>query len=290
MKKKILLDTDIGTDIDDALCLMYLLANPQCDLLGITTVTGEPAERAALASALCKLAEKEIPIYPGTATPILVEQMQKVAQQARELYKWEHDTVFPEGQAIDFMRRTIRDNPGEINLLTIGPLTNVGLLFALDREIPRLLKSLFIMGGNFMRRIKGVTHREWNAVGDPHATAVAYNGPVPVHRSVGLDVTTRVTMEKDEFRQRFKHELFRPVHDFAEVWFEYNPIVTFHDPLAASALFDDSVCTFVRGRIEIELSDRENLGVTYFQPGDGPHEVAMEVNPEQFFNHYLSFF
>ena len=55
MSKKILLDTDIGTDIDDALCLLYLLANPDCELLGITTVTGESEKRAMLASSLCKL-------------------------------------------------------------------------------------------------------------------------------------------------------------------------------------------------------------------------------------------
>lgn len=52
--KKILLDTDIGGDIDDALCLAYLLKEPQCNLVGITTVCGEPEKRAAIASAICK--------------------------------------------------------------------------------------------------------------------------------------------------------------------------------------------------------------------------------------------
>jgi inosine-uridine nucleoside N-ribohydrolase len=53
-RQKILLDTDIGSDIDDAVCLAYLLANPMCDLLGISIVTGEAELRARLASALCK--------------------------------------------------------------------------------------------------------------------------------------------------------------------------------------------------------------------------------------------
>ena len=53
---KILLDTDIGSDIDDAVCLAYLLANPACELLGITTVTGEADVRASMASAMCKVA------------------------------------------------------------------------------------------------------------------------------------------------------------------------------------------------------------------------------------------
>jgi inosine-uridine nucleoside N-ribohydrolase len=61
---KVLLDTDIGTDVDDAVCLAYLLSHPECELLGITTVTGEAVKRASLASVLCKAAGREIPIFP----------------------------------------------------------------------------------------------------------------------------------------------------------------------------------------------------------------------------------
>ena len=61
MPTKVLFDTDIGTDIDDAVCLAYLLAQPACELLGITTVSGEPTKRAMLASALCQAAGKDIP-------------------------------------------------------------------------------------------------------------------------------------------------------------------------------------------------------------------------------------
>ncbi len=82
MSVKILLDTDIGTDIDDAVCLAYLLANPDCDLLGITTVTGEPVKRAMLASALCRIAGKKIPVYPGSADPLLIPQLQLKAGQS----------------------------------------------------------------------------------------------------------------------------------------------------------------------------------------------------------------
>jgi inosine-uridine nucleoside N-ribohydrolase len=60
---KILLDTDIGTDVDDAVCLVNLLAQPNCELLGITTVTGEAERRASLASILCLAAGKQIPSH-----------------------------------------------------------------------------------------------------------------------------------------------------------------------------------------------------------------------------------
>jgi inosine-uridine nucleoside N-ribohydrolase len=64
MPIKVLLDTDIGSDIDDAICLAYLLANPECKLLGITTVTAEADARASMASAMCKVAGKPIPPLP----------------------------------------------------------------------------------------------------------------------------------------------------------------------------------------------------------------------------------
>lgn len=95
MSTKVLLDTDIGSDIDDAVCLAYLLAQPKCDLLGITTVTGEPVERAKLASALCHAAGKDIPIYPGVGEPLLIPQKQGRSPQTAALGRWKHDTEFP---------------------------------------------------------------------------------------------------------------------------------------------------------------------------------------------------
>ena len=73
-KIKILLDTDIGQDIDDALTLSYLLCNPRCELMGITTVSGVVDERAQMASAICRsVGRDDIPIYPGFNECIFVE-------------------------------------------------------------------------------------------------------------------------------------------------------------------------------------------------------------------------
>lgn len=119
MPTKVLLDTDIGTDIDDAVRLAYLLSQPHCDLLGITTVTGEAEQRAMIASAICKAAGKNIPIYPGVEQPLLIPQYQPKAQQAKALAHWEHDTAFPRGEAIEFLRHTIRQHPDEIVLLPL---------------------------------------------------------------------------------------------------------------------------------------------------------------------------
>src|SRR5471030_2476621 len=142
MRTKVLLDTDIGSDIDDAVCLAYLLANPACDLLGITTVSGDTHARASLASVLCKIAGKKIPIHPGRRQSLVTEQKQPHVPQAAALNKWDHDTKFSQGEAVEFLRQTIRANPGEMTLLAIGPMTNIAALFAADEEIPKLLKSL----------------------------------------------------------------------------------------------------------------------------------------------------
>jgi purine nucleosidase len=288
MVKKVILDTDIGSDIDDAICLAYLLSQPECDLLGITTVSGEVRERAKLASALCQTAGRNVPIFPGVEKPLLIAQRQPRAPQAAALGDWKHESNFPQGEAINFLRRTIRENPGEVTLLAIGPMTNVGLLFALDPEIPSLLKELVMMVGAFGNRLADMPPAEWNALCDPHAIAMIYNTPVAVHRSVGLDVTLQVNMDADEVRERFKKGLLRPVLDFAEVWFKERSVITFHDPLAATTLFDDGICQFQKGTVEVELTSPRILGRTYWQPGNGPHEVAMTVDAERFFDHYFS--
>jgi purine nucleosidase len=298
MPTKVLLDTDIGSDIDDAVCLAYLLANPECELLGITTVSGEADKRAQMASAMCTVARKAIPVYPGREEPLLPGlAWQPKAPQASALVRWDHDESFPKGQAIEFLRQTIHANPGEVVLLSIGPLTNVASLFAVDAEIPSLLKALVMMCGVFTNRLAGVGPLEWNAKLDPVATAMVYRAAVKVHRSIGLDVTSQVTMPSDEVRQRFQVPLLRPVLDFAEIWFQHVDRITFHDPLAAVTIFNDSICTFERGRVDVELKSDRLIGMTHWSGGksdlaapSGPHEVALGVNPPRFFEHYFSTF
>ena len=294
MNEKILLDTDIGSDIDDAVCLAYLLANSRCDLLGITTVSGESEKRAMMASALCKVAGKDIPIFPGAEMPLLSPVLQDEAPQADALGKWDHDTTFPKGQAVQFLRDTIRQNPGEITLLTIGALTNIGLLFALDPEIPSMLKRLVMMCGMFTRRIERLVPLEWNARQDPHATAIAYRHDVDVHWSVGTDVTSGVRMGRDAFKEKAKSDLFRPVLDFADVWFEDRNDVVFHDPLAAALIFDNQICQMVRGTVEIELQSDRLTGYTHWLPEPyvrpGRHEIAVSADSERFFEHFFSVF
>ncbi len=292
MSTKILLDTDIGSDIDDAVCLAYLLAQPACELVGITTVSGEVEKRAQMASALCNVAGKRVPIYPGVERPLLTDPLQLKASQAAALDKWDHDLSFPQGQAVSFMQETIRRHPGEVVLLTIGCLTNAALLFAADPEIPSLLKGMVTMGGKYANSLADLPLREWNAVQDPYATALVYQRELPYHRSVGLDVTCQVIMDAAAVKERFQSPLLKPVLDFAEIWFDHVDRILFHDPLAAATIFDDGICQFSKGTVSVELSSKKLMGMTHwsFDAKNGRHDVALSVEPERFFDHFFSVF
>ena len=294
----LLLDTDIGSDIDDALALAYLLRQPRCDLLGITTVSGEPDQRAMLADVVCRAGGRtDIPIHPGTAAPLLVPQNQPHAPQVSALTSgdWPHREFDEDPTAIDFLRETIHACPSEITLLCIGPLTNIALLFALDPAIPKLLKEVVLMGGWYFHR----PQPEWNIRCDPHAAAMVFAAPVPRLVAVGIDVTTRCRMPADDCRRRFAEAggPLAPVAAFAEVWFQNVPEITFHDPLAAALIFEPSLCTAEARQISVELASPLRPGQTYVDWQDrhdpdpsafSPHQVAASVNAPAFFDHYFS--
>lgn len=311
MIKKVLLDTDIGTDIDDAITMSYLLKQKECEIVGITVTGGETIKRARLASVMCYAAGRsDIPIYPGPEKPLIVKQKECFAPQAQILKNWPHQSKFPKGEAIEFMRKTIHSNPGEITLLAIAPLTNIALLFAVDPEIPSLLKQLVIMGGRFSNYEIKLTDNideafvpkhtdpiicngalEINALIDPHAAAIVYQAPVLQHRFIGVDMTHRVTMPIEVFRSRFSDPLQKPILDMSNYWISERNEVTFHDPLAAATIFNDNICTFMRGNVSIELSSEKIKGYTYWnQDNKGKHEWAASVDSEMFFREYFSVF
>jgi inosine-uridine nucleoside N-ribohydrolase len=166
---------------------------------------------------------------------------------------------------------------------------------ALRRRIPQRLKRLIkrLMPGVFTSgspQAEQLAQQEWNALLDPHATAIVYQSPVALHRSVGLDVTARVRLPAATVRQKFQAPLLRPVLDFAEVFFREADTITFHDPLAATTLFDPAICRFERGAVAVELTDEARLGQTRWTPGGpgAPHEVALGVDAERFFEHYFA--
>ncbi len=280
----VLLDTDIGSDIDDAVCLAYLLAQPRCELVGVTTVTGQPRRRAMLADAVCRAAGREnVPILSGCPAPVLHKQRQPEAPQAEVLPRWPHRDDFEPCAAVEFLRRTIRARPGEITLLAVGPLTNVGVLFALDPEVARLLRRMVIMGGHYFEG-----RHDWNTGGDPLAARVLFEADTPELVGYGLDVTNQCRMGADECRERLQGGPFEVVREMAEVWFRRREHITFHDPLAAAGIFEPGLCGYSRGRVTVNVERGEEFGaVDFTEDPEGPHMVAREVDADGFFEHYF---
>ncbi len=289
----LLLDTDIGSDIDDALALTYLLCQPECALLGVTTVTGQPEVRASLAEALCRAAgQGDVPIHVGAAKPLLLPVRQPDVPQAAALTaQWPHRTFGGENTAAEFMRRTICERPGEVTLLAIGPLTNIALLFALDRGIPALLRRVVLMGGQYYRRAPGRGVAEWNILNDPHAAAIVFGADVPL-TAVGLDVTTQCVLSSAQCAERLAAAQgpLALARAMAGVWLERVPQVTFHDPLAAALLFRPDLCAVQPERVQVELVSLLALGQTVCaqDPAERPHGVASSVGVDAFFQHYFS--
>ncbi len=297
MKERILLDTDIGSDIDDALCLAYLLRQPRCELMGITTVSGRARQRAALASAICLAAGRsDIPVFAGTdhglASGVVI---QPDCRQEKVLPDFPHrkpEDFGHAGLALEFMRDSIRKHPGEVTLLAIGPMTNLGLLFSMDPELPGLLKRLVLMCGIFgvgQIAYQDPCYSEWNAKLDPWATRMVYRAAVKEHRSIGLDVTTRCQMEGAELTRRFSGATgpLAVVAAMASVW-GHN--VTFHDPLAAAAIFKPELCVWKQGQVGVELGPGMLAGMTALDSSASApkvHQVAETVDSAGFFEEYF---
>lgn len=285
--RRVILDTDIGNDIDDAVALAYLLNQPQCDLLGVTTVTGDTAQRAALAETICRAAGREdVPIHAGLTGPLLHGRGQPDVPQYAAIAQKPHRTYAP-GTALEFLRQTIRENPGEVTLLAIGPLTNVGALFAADPELPGLLRELVLMCGVFYGASSA---REWNALVDPVATALTYKAGPAGMLSVGLDVTMACTLDAAVCRARFAAAggALAQTLSLAEIWFQHTPRITFHDPLAAALLFAPDLCGYADGTVAVDTVPGDGEGRTLWTARDGGrHRVARTVSTDAFFAHYF---
>jgi purine nucleosidase len=284
----LILDTDIGSDIDDAFALAYLLAQPRCELLGVTTVTGDVAQRCACVEIICRAAGRtDIPIHAGASDVLLVGPGQPDVPQYAAIRHLPHRIDWPPNTAVDFLRKTIRARPGEVTLLTVGPFTNAALLLAVDPPIASLLKGFVSMAGLFYPATRRRFGRalDWNSVVDPIAAAMVYHARVPGHTSLGLDVSMQCEMSAEAVRQRLRGPMLEIVALMSHVWFEKRESITFHDPLAAAAIFRPELCEYEQGVIEVPLSSRaDRQGRTRFTRAPAePHRAARRVNVEAFF-------
>jgi purine nucleosidase len=295
----VLLDTDIGTNIDDALALAYLLRQPRCELLGVTTVTGDVDRRADIVSAVCRAAGRPfVPVHGGTREPLLFGPGQADVPLFEAVWHRVEGRL-PRSRrvpAAEFLRRTIRSRPGTA-LLSIGPLTNVATLLALEPAVASSIGPFVSMAGVFFPHAR---RSETNTRVDPVAAAMVYHtwerindraaAPVSRHISIGLDVTSRCTLPAAEARARLSN-FPEPVLEMLDLWLRTHDEVPFHDALAAATLFRSGLCTYADGRVTVDANpDSPDAGRTTFTPGAGHHRVATDVDVGAFFEEYFGVF
>lgn len=195
---KIIFDCDLGDDIDDAYALSLLLASKEVDLIGITTTFGRTEDRAVLA---CKLLydlglDKKIPVFAGRNTSQVSERNNWYADQ----YYWSEGFKLAKAQpkpAADFIIESLRNNPNQITLIAVGPLTNLADVLAKDPEALKLAKKIVLMFGSFYNGFdNGPTiTNEWNVKCDISASQkIIQAGLRPT--CAGLDITSFVSYSK----------------------------------------------------------------------------------------------
>jgi inosine-uridine nucleoside N-ribohydrolase len=195
-RMKVVLDTDIGTDIDDAWALGYALKSPSFELLGVTVTDADTPQRARLACKLLhRLGRTDVPVAVGRKTPVVPPD--RVDYQ----FTWAEDfqTYKPvETPAVEFLADIIHRNPGQITLIAVGPLQNIGDLVRLHPDVIHLVKRVVLMSGSIGQNAWSSTAvPEWNVkLAIPEAKAV-YSADWPL-TTVPLDSTTYMRLEDQE--------------------------------------------------------------------------------------------
>jgi purine nucleosidase len=266
---RVILDTDIGTDVDDALALALILASPELRLEGVTCVYGDLRLRARMARKLLDLrGRRDVPVFLGTEKPLLGRRpVYWAGHEGQGLVEEGDEALAPSPEtASDFLVRTIRDNPGQIHLIAIGPLTNVALAFLREPGLAASLAHLTIMGG----AIRGLDHldlayAEHNVRCDPEAAHVVLTAGAPI-TLVPLDVTTRVEIRAaDVARIRaggtpFQQAIARQVELYPR--FRRRGSTFLHDPLAAATVVQPDLVGTRDLHLDVDLGGDHAAGMT----------------------------
>src|SRR5580658_3377077 len=145
-REKIIIDTDIGDDVDDAFAVVLALRSPELEILGVTTTFGDTETRAKLVDRLLGEAGREdIPVAVGAPTSANNQFTQRRYAEGGHFARASHP------QAVDFILQQIRRYPGQITLVAIGPLMNVGAVIDKEPETFRKLRRVVLMGGSIYR-------------------------------------------------------------------------------------------------------------------------------------------
>jgi purine nucleosidase len=251
----VILDTDIGDDIDDAFALALALQSPELRILGVTTTYGDTELRARLVDRYLRaVGRTDIPVAAGVATP-----HSNVFTQAAYAER-EPDRKHPDG--IAFLLDQIRSHPGQITLIGIGPLTNVQAAIERDPATFRKLKRVVIMGGSIYRGydnkdgVKMQPDAEWNIKCDPAGAKALLASGVPVFM-MPLD-STQIHLESADRDAIFGHgsplteQLTLLYHQWMANSEGHWVTPTLFDPVAVTYTFRPELCPAKPMRVEVD--------------------------------------
>ena len=287
--EKVIIDTDIGDDIDDAFAVALALRSPEMQILGITTTFGDTETRAKLLDRfLAEAGRPEIPVAAGALTPPKSNFTQRRYAVNNRYAKPSHP------DAVTFLLDQIRQSPGQVTLIAIGPLMNIGAAIDKDAETFRKLKRVIIMGGSIKRGYGDVgfgtptpPQPEWNILNDIPSAQKLFAAGVRLF-VMPLDSTQ---LKLDEVKRAFLFNQGTPITDALTLlyhqWGQETP--TLFDPMTIAFLVSPSLCPVQPMHIRVD-----ELGFTRPDPGppNAPSppnaQVCLDSNPDAFFRFYLS--
>ena len=249
----LILDTDIGTDVDDALALGLLLGSPEVQLAGITTVYGDTRLRAQLTRRmLAGSHQPDIPVFAGRAEPLSGRDVWWAGHEG-VLHEGLDRETFEERDAVDFLVDTVAAAPGEVDILAIGPLTNIAEAIRRSPAFVDEVRHVYVMGGDFRAANRVAEH---NLRCDAVAAREVFGSRLPM-TVAGLDVTTRVQLAPEHVaRIRAAGAVGRFLDAEIAQWWRFhgtqwnNP----HDPISALTLLQPDLFTLRDADVDIELA------------------------------------
>jgi inosine-uridine nucleoside N-ribohydrolase len=269
-----ILDTDIGDDIDDAFALALVLRSPEVKLLGITTAYGDTELRARLVDRYLEaVGLADIPVLAGKATP-----HNNVFTQAAYA---ERGPERKHKDGVQFLLDQIKAHPGEVTLIAIGPLVNVGEAIQRDPETFKKLKRVVMMGGSVYRGYGNgrPPEPEWNIKCDPEGAKALFASGVPIYM-MPLD-STQVPLDQAErdrlfsFGSPLTDQLTLLYHQWAALTKATSP--TLFDPVAAAYAVKPELCPAKPLRIEVD-----DTGMTKPVEGEPNANACVESDTKAF--------
>lgn len=276
--RSIILDTDIGSDVDDAMALAQILGSPDLDLLEVHTVYGDTRLRAQLARRYGVLAGRELDVVPGVVQPVSGREVWWAGHEGTLHDGLEGETISA-GSAPERLVARLRAQPGELDVAAIGPLTNLAAALALEPEAARRIRHLWVMGGSFGDEVS-----EHNFKSDDVAAQTVLTAGIPT-TITGLEITRQVTIESARLeRIRAAGALGAALGADIEQWWAFwsETWNVPHDPIAVLTLSRPELFTFSEpGRITIAVGGQQAGHSTFTADPEGTVRIVTGVDAEQ---------